>query len=124
MAISTRQMYYQEPVRSFVRPSIIQRVMTYSVTDSYWERQMADRSPEYYERQLMDKIHQSRIYQELMFNGVFLRIVHQENVAEMTRSVELVGYFTPVQLEQYEKNRMMDKLAGRYNSHEPVNYKI
>lgn len=126
MAMLKEHLRYQDTARVFERPSIIHRVMGFSLTESYMERQLPDRSiaARDYEGELMSRIHHSRIYQELLRNGVFLRIVTSEDIAMMTRNVELVGYFTPEQFEQYEKNRMMDKLAGRYKQHESVNYKI
>lgn len=126
MAMLKEHMRYQDPARVFERPSIIHRVMRYSQTESYMERQLQDRSiaARDYEGELMSRIHHSRIYQDLLRNGVFLRIVTSEDIAMMTRNVELVGYFTPEQFEQYEKNRMIDKLAGRDEHHGPVNYKI
>lgn len=71
------------------------------------------------ERDLKMRILRSHVYGELLDQGVFTKVIMRDDPITMEKTFSLVGYFTESQLEQYEKNRMMEKLAGKY---EPINY--
>jgi len=53
------------------------------------------------------------LYRELLTMGVFTRILKQHNESMMAIMYQLQAFFNPAQLEQWERNRMMNKLAGK-----------
>ena len=91
------------------RPSIIREVWAYRVSNDmmFQASHTVDT-----EQELMYNIVRMPLYGELLKLGVFTRIVTQDDHAMMQRTIKLVGYFTSAQLDQYEKNLMMKKLAG------------
>jgi len=113
MAITRHR--YEEP--DWQRPQYQREVYRIRIDAELAERAVV--LPGDPERDLKLRIMRSPVYVELLDLGVFTRVVVHDDLITMEKTVSLVGYFTESQLEQYEKNRMMEKLAGKY---EPINY--
>lgn len=115
MAIATPEQkeYYGriERERTYLEhPSKMQSILKYSApTNRIMEY---GRLPDI-ERNVYEYFHRHELYNELLTMGVFTRILKHYDSAMMSEVYQLQAYFNPTQLDQWEKNRMMDKLAGK-----------
>lgn len=66
----------------------------------------------YAERMVYEELTRHPMYLELLKEGVYTKIIKQEDPVTYSYRYTVVASFTDAEFEQFEKNRMMDRLAG------------
>lgn len=66
----------------------------------------------YAERMIYEELTRHPMYLELLKEGVYTKIIKQEDPVTYSYRYTVVANFTDSEFEQFEKNRMMDRLAG------------